>query len=84
MDHHKIKIIPKDRVITYARILVDYRPKKLDPNRVRLKDGGNLIKYPGELTTRTADITTARCFGIVCLAQRVQNTYVLTSKIFTW
>ena len=41
-----------------ARILVDCRPQKSDPNRVRITAGGNLIKCPGKLTARTADIAT--------------------------
>ena len=60
MTHEEILNIPKDRVVTYARIVVDFRPQKKDPNRVRLTAGGNLIKYPGELTTRTADLTTSK------------------------
>ncbi len=44
----------------YARIVVDYRPQKADPNRVRITAGGNLIAYPGELTTRMADLTTTK------------------------
>ena len=60
LDWDQIKNIPKDRVITYARIVVDYRPQKNDPNRVRITAGGNLIPYPFELTTRTADITTSK------------------------
>jgi hypothetical protein len=52
--------IPTDRVVTYANIVVDYRPQKEDPNRVRITAGGNLIDYPGELTTRTADLSTAK------------------------
>ena len=56
----KIPRIPSDRVVTYARIVVDYRPQKEDPNRVRITVGGNLINYPFELTTRTADITTSK------------------------
>jgi hypothetical protein len=31
----EIKEIPKDRTVTYARIVVDYRPQKKDPNRVQ-------------------------------------------------
>ena len=53
-------LIPNDRVVTYANIVVDYRPQKDDPNRVRITSRGNLIIYPGELTTRTADITTSK------------------------
>ena len=37
-----------------------YRDQKKDPNRVRIPAGGNLIKYPYELTTRTADLTTSK------------------------
>ena len=58
LDHEQIKNIPKDRTITYAKIVVDFRPQKADPNRVRITAGGNLIAYPGELTTRTTDLTT--------------------------
>ena len=60
MDLDEIKQIPRDRVVTYARIVVDYRAQKKDPNRVRVTAGGNLITYPFELTTRTADITTSK------------------------
>ena len=43
----------------YARIVVDICPQKKDPNHVRITAGGNSIEYPGELTTRTADLTTS-------------------------
>ena len=60
LDLEGIKNIPKGRVVTYARIVVDYRPQKKDPNRVRITAGGNLIQYPGELTTRTSDLRTSK------------------------
>ena len=60
LDLGGIKNIPKDKVVTYARIVVDYRPHKKDQNRVRITAGGNLIEYPGELTTRTADMRTQK------------------------
>jgi hypothetical protein len=56
----QVASIPSDRTVTYANIVVDYREQKADPNRVRITAGGNLITYPGELTTRTADITTSK------------------------
>jgi hypothetical protein len=63
MELRDIGKIPQDRVVTYARIVVDYRVHKKDPNRVRITAGGNLLKivYPGELTTRTSDLTTSKC-----------------------
>jgi hypothetical protein len=62
LDLEGIKNIPRDRVVTYARIVVDYRAQKKDPNRVRITAGGNLLKglYEGELTTRTSDLTTSK------------------------
>ena len=40
--------------------MVDYRPQKEDPNRVRLNAGGNLISYTGDVTTLTATLTTSK------------------------
>ena len=60
MKKEDIKNIPKDRTVTYTRIVVDYCPQKKDPNRVRITVRGNLIKYPYELTTRTVDLPTSK------------------------
>ena len=49
-----------EEVITYAHIVLDYRPQKEDPNRVRIMEGGNLNNYPFELTTCTSDITASK------------------------
>jgi hypothetical protein len=59
LSHDEIKHIPLECVVTYANIVVDYRPQNSDPNRVRITAEGNLIDYPGELTTWTADLSTA-------------------------
>ena len=56
MSHDKFDTILMDQTVTYARIVIDYRPQKTDPNRVRITAGGNLIDYPDELTTRTSDL----------------------------
>ena len=60
MTTNQIRTIPKDRTVTYTRIFVDYREQKKDPNRVRITAGGDLIDYPYELTTRTADLITTK------------------------
>ena len=44
LDLKGISNIPRDRVVTYARIMVDYRAHKKDPNRVRITARGNLLK----------------------------------------
>ena len=53
--------IPNERQkdITDGRIVVDYRPQKEDPNHTRLIVGGNIIDYPGYLSTPTADTNTS-------------------------
>ena len=45
---------------TYARVVVDHRPQKEDPNRIRIAVGGNLITYQGSTSTRTVDLTTSK------------------------
>ena len=61
MTHEEIKdMFARGKKPTYARIVVDFRPQKEDPNRVRITAGGNLIQYAGDLTTRTADLTVTK------------------------
>jgi hypothetical protein len=52
--------IPAGQKATYFRIVVDIRPQKAEPHRVRFTVGGNLIKYLGNVSTPTADMTTAK------------------------
>jgi hypothetical protein len=40
--------------------VIDYRPQKEDPNCTQITVGGNLIKYKGDVSTRTADLTTLK------------------------
>ena len=59
LTHQEIRYIPTDRVVTYGRLVVDYRQQKENPNRARLTAGENLITYQGDVTTCTADLTTS-------------------------
>ena len=61
MTHEQIKdMYARGKKPTYARVVVDFRPQKKHKERVRITAGGNLIAYPDELTTRTADLTTSK------------------------
>ncbi len=60
LTHDEIANIPTDCTVTYARIVVNYCPQKASPDRVPITMGRNLINYPGELTTQTANITTTK------------------------
>jgi hypothetical protein len=53
-----LKNIPNDRKITYGKIVCDYKPHKLEKERVRLTVGGDRLDYAGDVATSTADITT--------------------------
>jgi hypothetical protein len=39
---------------------VDYHPQKVDPHHICITAGGNLINYPGELLTRTGNLTASK------------------------
>jgi hypothetical protein len=54
----KLTTIPKDRSITYGKIVCDYNPHKTEKERVRLTVGGDILDYSGDVATSMADITT--------------------------
>ena len=58
--HDEIRCIPKDRTVTYARIVINDRLQKDNPNQVCITVGDNLINYPYELTTHTANRISAK------------------------
>jgi hypothetical protein len=50
--------VPPNKTVTYGRFVVDVRPNKEEIHRVRSTVGGNLIRYDGDVSTRSADLTT--------------------------
>jgi hypothetical protein len=54
--------IPLDRQrhVTYCRTMVMYRTKKEDPNRTRFTVGGNMIFFPGDVSTPTVEMLTVK------------------------
>ena len=69
MTHNEIDIAKAaGHTWTYARIVVDYRTQKEDPNRIRIAVGGNLIIYKGNTSTQTANLTTSKLlWNSVCV-----------------
>ena len=49
-------LIPAKKKVTYSRTVVDIRPEKDDPNRVRITAGGDRLDYYGETSTETASL----------------------------
>jgi hypothetical protein len=52
--------IPKGKIVTYDLFVVNIRPNKTETRQVCLTVGGNLIQYPGDASTRSADLTTSK------------------------
>ena len=52
---HKEK--PKDITETNVKSVCEIRPQKIETRRTRLTAGGNIIYYPGEISTPTSDLT---------------------------
>ncbi len=53
-------IVPAHKSPTYGCICCNYRPQKEEKYCVRLTIGGNWIDSPGNKSTLTADLTTAK------------------------
>ena len=84
MTHNEINIAKKaGHKWTYARIVVDFRPQKEDPNRIRIAVGGNLITFKGNTSTRTANLTTSNCYGTASSAQTEHDICASISKTST-
>jgi hypothetical protein len=50
--------VPKDKNITYGKIVCNYKPHKKEKERVWLTVVGDRLDYSGDVATSTADITT--------------------------
>jgi hypothetical protein len=64
----KLTNIPKDRKITYGKIVCDYKPHKKEKERVQLTVGGDRLDYSGDIATSTADTTTFKILIISTLS----------------
>ena len=52
--------IPKNKKPTYLRVVSAFRPEKTNPRRIRWTVGGDRIFYAADVSTKTADLTTAK------------------------
>ncbi|KAI2513563.1 Reverse transcriptase (RNA-dependent DNA polymerase) [Fragilaria crotonensis] len=55
-----VRDIPKHKKPTYIRVVAALRPEKSNPRRVRITVGGDRIEYDGNVSTKTADLTTVK------------------------
>jgi hypothetical protein len=76
--------IPKCKVVTYGRFVVDTRPNKSEVHCLRLPAGGNLIQFPGDVSTRSADLTAYKCLWNSTISTKGEKFMCLDVNIFTW
>ena len=53
--------VPKDKKVTYGKIICKVKPEKEEKERTRLTVGGNLLDFTGNISTPTASVTTEKC-----------------------
>jgi hypothetical protein len=58
------------------------RPQKPEPNRTPITVGGNLIDYPGDVSTKTADLVTAKILWNSVLSTPGERYMAINVKIF--
>ena len=56
MDFIYKKDVPKNKKVTYATFVCDYRPLKSEPWRVRCVVGGDRLPYPDDTSSPAATI----------------------------
>ena len=64
---HKNK--PKYIKSTYVRAVCNIRPRKTETRRTRLTAEGNLIGYPGDVSTPISDLTTMKLHIISTISE---------------
>jgi hypothetical protein len=74
--------VPKGKVVTYGRFVVNIHPNKPEVHCVRLAVGGNLIQYPGDVSTRSADLETSKCLWDSTISTAGAKHMCLDVKIF--
>lgn len=73
MHLEEIRNIPEDHIVTYACIVVDFRPQKKDPNRVRITAGG-VSRLTNFLILRRLGIELSLvCLSLSSIVRRVRR-----------
>ena len=53
--------VPKDKKVTYGKIVCEVKPKKEEKERTRLTVCGNLLDFTENLSAPTSSVTTEKC-----------------------
>jgi hypothetical protein len=78
----QLKDKPKGRKITYLRIVVADQFQKENPHRVRFTVSGDQIIYPGDVSTKTAGLATAKILFNSVISIKDANFIMMDIKDF--
>jgi hypothetical protein len=78
----ELTTIPKDRNITYGKLVCGYKTNKAEKERVRLTVGGDRLNYTGDVATNTADIVTFKILTTITLS--AEDAEMMTMNIKTY
>ena len=53
--------VPKDKKVSYGKIVCEIKPEKEEKERTILTVGGNLLDFTGNLSAPTASVTIENC-----------------------
>jgi hypothetical protein len=73
---------PKDRKITYGKIVCGYKPNQKEKDRVRLTAGGGRLDYSGNVVTSTTDITTFKILINITLSTKDAAMMIIDIKTY--
>jgi hypothetical protein len=80
----ELKNIPKDRKITYGKIVCDYKPHKKEKELIRLTVGGDRLDCSGDVATSTEDIITLKIIINSTLSTEGAAVMIIEIKTTTW
>ena len=72
--------------VTYGQFVCTIRPEKAEKERTRFTVGGDIINYPGDVATPTAEMLVAKMLvnsvvstpGARCMCMDISNFYLMT------
>ena len=73
--------VPKGSDVTYATYVLDYRPLKSEPYRVRITVGGNRLTYNEELSSLVANLLETKVLLNSTISDTIKGARFMTDDI---
>eukprot|EP00957_Ditylum_brightwellii_P109662 8364670-Ditylum_brightwellii.AAC.1 len=73
--------VPQGKLPTHARIVCDIRPQKEETHQTRITVGSNLVNYQGNVSTPTAELSTAKLLFNSVFPEEIIKQYQLENIV---